>query len=154
MKCLSICRSIHARSTTEKYGDLFSCRFSIRTRKWETTPGLLNIRHSVLPPSPPFFSNSLFSMLWIHRVLYRSRLFETKHLRKDRSSVDMISFPFSFFSFSFSIDSMPSYKCTRTRICTKIYLVSSFAEALLGSCKSVSALWLRVRIWRIVHRVG
>ena len=99
MKCLSICRSIHARSTTEKYGDLFSCRFSIRTRKWETTPGLLNIRHSVIFFSSFFFLfNPLFSMLWIHRVLYRSRLFETTHLRKDRSSVDMISFPFSFFS--------------------------------------------------------
>ena len=45
-----------------------------------------------------FLFNPLFSMLWIHRVLYRSRLFETTHLRKDRSSVDMISFPFSFFS--------------------------------------------------------
>lgn len=48
MKCLSICRSIHARCTTEKYGDLFSSRFSIYTRKWETTRGLPNIRHSAI----------------------------------------------------------------------------------------------------------
>lgn len=48
MKCLSICRSIHARCTTEKYGDVFSCRFSIRTRKWETTRGLFNIPHTTI----------------------------------------------------------------------------------------------------------
>lgn len=48
MKCLSICRSIHARCTTEKYGDVFSCRFSIRTRKWETTRGLFNIPHTAI----------------------------------------------------------------------------------------------------------
>lgn len=77
MKCLSICRSIHARCTTEKYGDLFSSRFSIYTRKWETTRGLPNIRHSAI------FLSLFFRCMNLSGegrggggVLYRSRLFE------------------------------------------------------------------------------
>lgn len=81
MKCLSICRSIHARCTTEKYGDLFSSRFSIYTRKWETTRGLPNIRHSAI------FFIFVFSMHEsIGGVLYRSRLC----IRRASTFVDMI----------------------------------------------------------------
>ena len=113
MKCLSICRSIHARSTTEKYGDLFSCRFSIRTRKWETTPGF--VEHSSLGYFFPFF---LFLILYFQCFgsigsFTRSRLFET-HLRKDRSSVDIISFPFFFF-FLFPFPSI-RYPATNARV--------------------------------------
>lgn len=98
---LSICRSIYTRCTAGKYGDLFSCRFSIRTWKWESTRDSVNIpRSGVGLFFPPyfFFFSSFLPRLFVKQIygsfigLGYSRGIEGLHFRRQH-----FSFAFYFY---------------------------------------------------------